>query len=382
MSLTQSKTKPLKQKKGKSIVSKTISFLHLWLGLAAGGVLIVVAITGCILSFEDEISSVVFSKEQRIIPGNKPLPIDSLVSIAKAGYPEKKIFRMIVSNAPEHSVKATFGTKKTGYDFLYLNPYTGAILSKGKESKRFFAIVLNLHRFLLAGTIGKTITGISCAITFFMALSGMYLWWPKNKKVLKQRLVMKSAASFKRTNWDLHAVGGFYSMIFLVIITLTGLIWSYDAVENLLLTAIDGKVTTSPVVKQGAEKAMQIEHLYAGIVAKTDSIYPYQGNITISFPDKKNKPVLVSKENESKLISTVNQIYFDNRNGKIIDERPFSSLTTGSQIRKLNKAIHTGSILGWPTKVLMFIVSLLTASLPITGLLIYLGRGKKTIKRV
>ncbi|KQM69267.1 hypothetical protein ASE74_04435 [Pedobacter sp. Leaf216] len=147
-----------------------------------------------------------------------------------------------------------------------------------------------------------------------------------------------------------------------------------------MLTAVDGKVAKPEVVKQSVEKTKKIKGLYAGIVAKTDSIYPYQGNLTINFPDKKDKPVLVSKENESKLINTVSQVYFDSRNGKLIVERPFSGLSTGNQIRKLNKAIHTGSILGWPTKLIMFIVALLTASLPITGLLIYLGKGKKAKK--
>ncbi|WP_316734626.1 PepSY-associated TM helix domain-containing protein [Pedobacter aquatilis] len=374
------KSIPDKKKKGQSTIKKILAFLHLWLGLAAGAVLIVVALTGSILSFEDEIEAIVYKREFQVKPEGNLLPIDSLVTIAKMSYPKKKIFRMMISKSPESSVKATFGTKKKGYDYVYLNPYSGEIISKGKESKRFFAIVLNLHRYLLAGDTGKAITGISCAITLFMALSGLYLWWPKNKNILKQRLVVKSGASFKRTNWDLHAVGGFYSMIFLVVITLTGLVWSYDAVENLMLVTFDGKVSKPEVIKQTAGKLKKAKGIYSKIVAKTDSIYPYNGGITLNFPDKKDKPVLVSKENESEIVSTVNQLYFDNRTGNLITERTFGSLSTGNQVRKLNKSIHTGSIFGWPSKLLMFIVALLTASFPITGLLIYLGKGKKKKK--
>jgi uncharacterized iron-regulated membrane protein len=380
MSLNTNNNKRHKKNTLRSLFGKTVSFLHLWLGLLAGSVLIVVALTGCILSFEDELTPVFFAKEQRVTPQAAQLPIDSLVSLAKAVYPKKKIFRMIISPEADRSIKATFGTKKVGYDYLYLNPYSGEILSKGKENNRFFTLVLNLHRFLLAGAIGKTITGISCAITFFMALSGIYLWWPKNKKVLKQRLMVKQNASFKRTNWDLHAVGGFYVMPFLLLITLTGLIWSYDWVENMMFKVTDGKLSKPEVVKQKAEKTKKAEGIYAKIVTETNIIYPRLGELTINFPDKKDKPVLVSKENAEALVNTVDQLYFNNRSGALIEKRTFTGLSLGNQVRKLNKPIHTGSIFGWPTKLLMFIVALLTASLPITGLLIYLGRGKKKKK--
>jgi uncharacterized iron-regulated membrane protein len=382
MSLKPGRTTKTKKHTFKSVLSKIISFLHLWLGLLAGSVLIVVALTGCILSFEDELSSVLFSKEQKVVPTADRLQIDSMVTIAKATYPKKKIFRMIISSAPEKSVKATFGTKKAGYDYLYLNPYSGKVISKGKENKRFFEVVLNLHRFLLAGDTGKVITGISCAITFFMAISGLYLWWPKNKKMLKQRLLVKTDASFKRVNWDLHATGGFYTMIFLIIITSTGLVWSFDGVENLMFKLVDGEIRKTELVLQQPGKGKKAKGIFTKIVSKTDSIYPRKGDLTIQFPDKKDKPLLVSKENGEALVSTVDQVYFDNRSGKIISERPFVSLSLANQIRKLNKSFHTGSILGWPTKLIMFIVAFLTASLPVTGLLIYLGRGKKKKKTV
>ncbi|WP_316828311.1 PepSY-associated TM helix domain-containing protein [Pedobacter miscanthi] len=380
MSLGTNNKTTAKKNASKSLLSKTVSFLHLWLGLLAGSVLIVVALTGCILSFEDELTPTLFSKEQQVIPKPERLSIDSLTTIAKAAYPEKKIFRMMLSAEPNRSVKATFGTKKAGYDYIYLNPYSGETLSKGKENKRFFTVVLNLHRFLLVGAVGKTITGISCAITFFMTISGLYLWWPKNRKVLKQRLVVKQNASFKRTNWDLHAVGGFYVMIFLFIITLTGLIWSYDWVENMMFKLTDGKISKPEVVKQPEVKGKKEAGLYEKIVSATNTIYAHQGDLTINFPDKKDKPILVSKENGEARVITVDQVYFNNRNGELIEKRPFAGLSLGNQLRKLNKPIHTGSIFGWPTKLLMFIVALLTASLPITGLLIYLGRGKKKKK--
>jgi len=42
-----------------------------------------------------------------------------------------------------------------------------------------------------------------------------------------------------------------------------------------------------------------------------------------------------------------------------------------------NYDIHVGSIFGLPTKIIAFIVSLLCASLPVTGFMIWYGRNKK-----
>jgi len=46
-----------------------------------------------------------------------------------------------------------------------------------------------------------------------------------------------------------------------------------------------------------------------------------------------------------------------------------------------NYDIHVGAILGLPTKIIAFIVSLICASLPVTGFMIWWGRRKKkTVK--
>jgi uncharacterized iron-regulated membrane protein len=47
------------------------------------------------------------------------------------------------------------------------------------------------------------------------------------------------------------------------------------------------------------------------------------------------------------------------------------------KVRRLVYPIHTGSLLGWPTKLLALIAALVAASLPVTGLYIWLNRRKK-----
>jgi uncharacterized iron-regulated membrane protein len=65
--------------------------------------------------------------------------------------------------------------------------------------------------------------------------------------------------------------------------------------------------------------------------------------------------------------------------------RSFEASGVGGKLRKMNYDIHVGSILGFPGKVLAFLATLIGASLPVTGFLVWYGRKfkkKKTAKVV
>ena len=109
---------------------------------------------------------------------------------------------------------------------VYMNPYTGEILkvksaSRG-ESPDFFRFMLNGHRALwLPYTIGRPIVGVAVLIFVVLLLSGLVLWWPVKwiKSIRDKSFKIKWDASFKRVNYDMHNVFGFYSMIFLLFIS-------------------------------------------------------------------------------------------------------------------------------------------------------------------
>jgi uncharacterized iron-regulated membrane protein len=70
-------------------------------------------------------------------------------------------------------------------------------------------------------------------------------------------------------------------------------------------------------------------------------------------------------------------LYFDKYTGKNIEVRPYASFSNGDKVKRLVYPIHTGSVFGYPTKIIAFLVTLFALTLPITGLIIWLGRKKK-----
>lgn len=361
-------------------MKKIIGQLHLWGGLAAGLVVLVVALTGSILVFEKEIDEAVhhdfyFAK----LPANASrLPLDSLMTTAKTYDSQIKINRIELSSHEMDRTVIFWGKKGKDVYKLAVDPYTGKAIRSINHTKSFFAVTLQLHRYLLLGEVGKAITGVSCLIFISLIITGIVLWWPKNKKVLKQRLKIKWDASRKRLNWDLHAVGGLYTNLVLFIIAFTGLTWSYKWFNNGIFLLFDGKPAAKFEAPANKVKQPIAAGFYEQVYQQTNLRLPYKGFLSITIPEKDSLAVTVNKETEEASRTNLDDfLYFERGTGTLLKERLYKDESTGMKVRRAIYPIHTGSMYGWPTKIIAFICTLIGASLPITGLCVWLGRKKK-----
>jgi uncharacterized iron-regulated membrane protein len=98
------------------------------------------------------------------------------------------------------------------------------------------------HRQLALGgsnrALGKAINGAGNIAFFFLAVSGLYLWWPRKwrTKGLKRSLWFVPAANAKARDWNWHNVIGLWSAPVLIVLTLTALPISYRWAGNLIFT--------------------------------------------------------------------------------------------------------------------------------------------------
>jgi len=367
-------------------IGKTIAIkLHLWLGLASGLVICIVALSGALLVFEEELEPLLYPQFHTVsTPGGQRLPLDRIVAAATAEYPGKKLIRLEVEPHENRTVIVGLqhGSKPKEVLSVAVDPYSGKAVASRWEQASFFSVVLRLHRYLCLGDTGKWITGISCSMFLVIMLTGMVLWWPSRQN-RKQRFRIKWNASAKRLNWDLHAVLGFYAWPLVFLIALTGLVWSYKWVNNLIFYALDGK----PPTKREAPANLTLpdarqQDLLEAMYTQTNRELPYPGRVMFSFPASDSLSVTVSKENDEAAIrNVVSMLYFDWNTGQLIGKRLYKHETRGFKARRLVFPIHTGSLLGWPTKVLALFAALLAASLPITGFYIWWGKHKKKTGR-
>ena len=201
---------------------KNIFTLHKILGLVTGIVVFIVAITGCCWAFKDEILS--FSEDYRTVQTeNKPIitPLKAR-TIAQQVFPKNTVHGTIFKNNNTEFVEVIFyDAEPEFYQSVYLNPYSGEIIKINDHLSGFFAFVLKGHiRLWLPKSIGEHVVGISILLFLIIIISGFFLWIPKKKKNLKQRITFdwKDTTRWKRKNFDLHTVIGFYVSSFALIV--------------------------------------------------------------------------------------------------------------------------------------------------------------------
>jgi uncharacterized iron-regulated membrane protein len=355
---------------------KLIQKLHLVLGLASGLVVLVVSLTGSLLVFEHELEEAV-AHERFFVerPGTRRLPVDALLAEVRAAYPGRRVGSFEIDEDPRKTVRVKLEEPRVT---IFVNPYSGRLQGEQAYDARFFTTVLKLHRYLLAEEAGKAVTGISCVVFVLMLGSGVVLWWPRNAAFLRERLRIRLKARWRRVNYDVHSVAGFYAAFPLLVIAMTGLVWSYKPVNAAIFLLLDGKPQDKSRPVSAAGGRTPGEFAYEGLVARAGRQYAFPGDLTVTLPKDDSASVVVAKEDLSAALpNVVSFLYFDQYSGELLKAEPYETVSRGMKVRRAVYPIHTGSVGGVFTKIIALLVSLFAASLPVTGFLVWWGRRKK-----
>ncbi|RZM19284.1 MAG: PepSY domain-containing protein, partial [Pedobacter sp.] len=87
--MISNKTPTLKKKQKDSLFKRINNWLHLWMGLISGVIVLIVCLTGCIWVFQDEITRLT-EPDKNVEWQDKPVVTPSqLAAVAKERYPDK-----------------------------------------------------------------------------------------------------------------------------------------------------------------------------------------------------------------------------------------------------------------------------------------------------
>ena len=370
-------------------LKKMIGKLHLWLGLASGFVVFMVAITGCIYAFEHEIQEL--SQPYRFVQeiGDQALPPTRIAELAEAAAPGMQA-RRVYYEQPQNSAMVLFYSSTASYYYIaFVDQYTGEVLKVKNLRKDFFTIILYLHISLLL-PYGETIIGVASLIFLVLLISGIYLWWPrnKNKKAVKQKFRIKWDARWRRKNYDLHSVFGFYASWIAIFVVITGLIWSFDWMKQAVHYAFSGgDQLAATIVPTSAPKDSSRQTAIDPLPLVDQAWYmvldedPEILGTAVYLPYTPTDVITIYSSPDYGKFGRLDWRYFDQYTG---EEYPVdhyrgrhTEATVAQKVLKLNYDIHTGGVLGLAGKFIAFFSSLFVASLPITGFLLWRGRRKK-----
>ena len=364
---------------------KGIKTVHLWLGLTSGLVVLFLGITGCILAFQREIETITLPYQYVKPQTGNFVPPSRLYAIATKALPGK-IAHSVTYGARNKAAVVTYYHDDPEYYYLaYLNPYTGEVLKVKNMDDDFFRIVVKGHFYLwLPEDIGKPIVASATLIFFVMMVTGIVLWWPKNKAARKQRFSVKWNAKWRRVNYDLHSVLGFYMSWIAIFIAITGLVWGFEWVGISMYWVTSGGKQLIPFYEPASGKKVILSDntpVIDKIWKQMQTSYTKAETLEIHYPHTDTSSIEVAANPDASTYWKTDYRYFDQYTMQEMDVKHiygrFNNTRVADKITRMNYDVHVGAILGLPGKIMAFFASLVAASLPVTGFCIWWGRRNK-----
>jgi len=365
-------------KTGESIRSRTrLSFrsvmlnLHLWTGLAAALLLLLIGGSGALLVFETQIDQALNSKLAKVAPSGKALSLNQLISLLERQYPGHRVLGFDISEANDVSYSAYLQPPSGDGFEVAVNQYDGKALGVW-DDRRFSRKLHGFHTHLLAGKPGSAIVGWSAVFLLFLSLSGLILWW--RTKIIRVHF----QTSGPKFQYDLHSTVGIFSSLCLLTFALTGILIHWEDAARSWANQVSNVPASTP--QKPATPAPGTVPLDADrLLALARAAVPGARPTAIDMSDGPASPVLVIlkfPEDHTPIGRT--RVLLDAYSGSVL------SLTNSREappavayMTRLNREIHTGDLGGWPTRIVAAIFSASLPLLAITGPLLWWQRRQR-----
>lgn len=206
---------------------RTVWRWHFYAGMFVIPFMLVLATTGIIYLFKPQLDGLMYHHQMFVQPTGTMLSYTQQLDVAKNAYPEAVISKFTPSITPNRSAEVSLTTSEPRNLLVFVNPYTGKVLGARDEDRNLQAYARKVHGELMIGKVGDTLVELAACWGLVLLITGLYLWFPREKFSIFGTLIPRLWSKSQRIFWrDLHAVPGFYSALLIGFLILTGLPWS------------------------------------------------------------------------------------------------------------------------------------------------------------
>jgi sulfite reductase (NADPH) flavoprotein alpha-component len=361
--------------------------LHWFIGITAGTVLMVIGLTGAVLCFRDEMLDVlnpgVRSVPARTVPALTP---PQVAEATKLVAPAGRINSIILYSEPGTSARVGLapapGEKKG--ETIYLDPYTGVLLPP-LHYEDAFEWVESLHRFLLLPRDGggRAVVGTLALCLMGLALSGLYLRWPRRMFDWRTWLTFDTRLKGRSFLWGLHSVAGTWALAAYLIFTASGVYWSFDVVRD----TVDGWLGTprpkreAVAPKPKTPKAPRAPEAAPDLTPAWNTFQQQAPGWKMAFlrpPEKAGQPLqILWLAADAPHVRARGKMTINQQTGAVIKSEPYNDMTLGARTQSVIYPLHMGTYFGLPGRLFMFFAALALPGFGITGWMLYLKRRRQ-----
>ena len=360
------------------MLRKTIFWTHLSCGVAAGLVILVMSVTGVLLTYERQVLD---WAERRLVsePGDgaSRLELTELLDSARRQEPSFVPESLSLRADPRAPVSLGAGRGNS----RLVDPYTGEIVGDGEGGLHaFFGAVRGWHRwFNREGEqrdVARAITGASNLAFLFLLLSGIYLWLPPvyNGVAFRVRLFFNpKARGGKARDYNWHHVFGIWSLLPLTAIVASATVFYYGWANTAVYRAFGeepparragGAESPMPVPPSGNADRLSLDEL----AARAAEAVPGWRGLSLDVPAAADETSRISVDRGSGGQPQLrHEVVLDSASGAVLSNERFPG-TPGRQARSMLRFLHTGEALGLTGQTVAGIVSATSAIMVWTGL--------------
>ena len=218
-------------------------------------------------------------------------------------------------------------------------------------------------------------------------VSGLYLWYPRNKNATKQRFKFKwkKGTKWKRKNYDLHSITGFYVLLIALVFAITGLVWGFQWFAYSYYTVIGGEKSLVYEDPISNKNTISIKNPLDKTWFLMQKEYPNAKSIEVHPPESDSTSIAANANPDEGTYWKIDYRYFDQYT---LEEKKvehifgrYKDAKTSDKLMRMNYDVHTGAVFGLAGKIFAFLISFLIASLPISGFYIWWGRNRTEKKK-
>jgi uncharacterized iron-regulated membrane protein len=349
---------------------------HFYAGIVFAPFLITLAITGGIYLFKPQVESFLYKDYYYVhADGQKLLP-SKLIEKVKESQLDAQFTRYKpgVEGNRTSEVGIIDGDKSLT---VFVNPYSGEIVGEINDADKFMGQIEKLHGQLMVGTVGDLLIELAVCWGLILLITGMYLWWPRDRKGLFKRLINRQNRG-KRSFWrDIHAVTGFLLSLGIAFLILTGLPWTGfwgQQVQNIgtntgtgIPAPVWGEKPKSIEPVNGNGSPISIDEVIR--IADSQKIYP---GYDVYFPDSPEGvytvQVFLPKSSDEATL------HIDQYNGKVLSDSRYKDYGLLGKAITTGYYLHIGAELGLLNQIVGLIVCLGIVLIVVTGTLMWWKR--------
>ena len=403
--------------------------LHRWAGLYMAFFLIVAGATGSILAFSPEIvralvpTLVVQAQEQPMLDGFE-LRRRALALIPEQGKLEGLNLHRLPTDAFIAAIEPRLDADGKPYvlpfNFLLLNPYTGAEIERIRYDGaiwpitrlNFTSFIISLHfRRAIPGSVGTWLFGIAALIWTLDCFISAYLTFPVSIQRRRREEGVSDGVPYKswwsrwhpawlvkwrgsayRINFDLHRAGGLWVWLMLLVLAWSsvGLNLNQEIYVPTMKAVFgmpdpNGDIPDLKTPKNapalGLEQAYAVGQTLITQQATTHHFTVHYAEALYYNPAKGVYTYSVHSDRDLNDMGGGSNVTFDGDTGQFLSLSLPTGQNAGTTVNSWILALHMAQIWGLPFKIFLCLLGLVIVMLSVTGVYIWIKKRRARMCR-